>query len=341
VADNDDPKKTRAYKKQDAENQSADPDNVGQALGALSSQLGAFLDEIKADRTANEGEHRTDRKWQRIIAGIGTLIAFFTLLVLIKTYAVYNKILTTENTQATIMATQATIMEGQKEITGKTLPAMQAQAQVAQGELDEVRLADRPVIGESRPATIVPYTMQVCSGKTFPGPPIECHTENGRTIEVCFKNVGKAGARVIITGHNLAAMAPAVPSSEFDVAKFGDCKIEYFVGEDQFTHRGVSTASLGPFVLFSGDERCYTSWPGILDQKKTLANFNAGRGTYFVGCVDYEDALHAHYQLQVCRYFDVRSNTVKTCPAYDYESEYKPEDNPFPEAGRPTATPTK
>jgi hypothetical protein len=293
---------------------------VSGAIESLSRQFATAIKTLDAENQADNRERRNYEAnefwWTRVaaIAGIGfsvfsLLLSGLTLWVLGSTLGVYRG-------QATIMATQADISKAQTDIGG--------------GQLAQMRLGERPVIGESKPATIVPYSIQVCSGKTWPRPPTECHTENGRMIKVCFKNVGKAGARVLINGHNLANMAPAVPSSEFDVAKFSDCQFEYFATEDQFMHRGVSPASLGPFVLFSGDERCYTSWPGIrADPADTLADFNAGRGTYFVGCVDYEDALHTHYQLQVCRYLDVRSNTVKTCPAYDFESEYKPEDNPL------------
>jgi hypothetical protein len=125
--DNDDPKKTRAYKKQNTENEPANPDDVGQALKTLASQLGAFLDEIKADRTTDASERRTDRKWQRIIALAGTLIAFFTLLVLIETYSVYDKILATEKTQATIMGTQASIQDKQREISDQQAASLKRQ----------------------------------------------------------------------------------------------------------------------------------------------------------------------------------------------------------------------
>jgi len=131
VADDNDPKKTSAYQKQRAENDTPEDDDVGQALRTLSSQLGTFLDEIKTQRDTETSERRSDRYWQRLSAKIGISISSLTLLVLIFTYFVYRKIGQTEITQATIMATQATIMQGQKEITEKTLPAMQAQATAA------------------------------------------------------------------------------------------------------------------------------------------------------------------------------------------------------------------
>jgi hypothetical protein len=131
VADENDPKKTSAYKKQGAENDPPEADDVGQALRALSSQLGTFLDEIKTQRDTETSERQSDRYWQGLSTKIGIAISSLTLLVLIFTYFVYRKIGQTEITQATIMATQATIMQGQKEITEKTLPAMQAQATAA------------------------------------------------------------------------------------------------------------------------------------------------------------------------------------------------------------------
>ena len=282
---------------------------------------GAREDEQR-EEAAQERRHLESITIERWAAGGAALISALTLLVLICTLRVYNR-------QATIMANQADISK--------------AQADIARNQLAEMRLNDRPIIEESEPAAIVPYTTKVCSGKVFPGPPSECHTEEGRTIKVCFKNSGKAVARVLINGGNLANQPPAVPGSEFDVAKFYDCATWYFFAEQiGFRHSGLSHGGMGPFILPSQKgEQCGSVFPGILDPKQTLANFEAGRGTYFMGCVDYEDALHNHYQLQVCRYLDVPSNTVKTCPGYDYESDYRPEDNPFPNIGKPSATPTK
>jgi hypothetical protein len=119
VVDNDDPKKTRAYKKQTAENEPAESDEVGQALGALSSQLGAFLDEIKTQREIDNGERQTDRYRQWIVTRIELGIAALTLFVLGLTYGVYSKILNTENTQATIMANQAAIMDKQRDVANQ------------------------------------------------------------------------------------------------------------------------------------------------------------------------------------------------------------------------------
>ncbi len=151
--DDDDPKIQCAYKKQNAENEPSDSDDVGQALRTLSGQLGAFLDEIKTDRGTDASERRTHRKWQRIITAIGLLISFLTLLVLIWTYGVYNKILTTENTQATIMATQAVIMEDQKNITEKTLPALQETAEAAK---TANQFSQRMMIAENGPQIVLP-----------------------------------------------------------------------------------------------------------------------------------------------------------------------------------------
>jgi len=119
VPDNDDPKKTRAYKKQDGEKEIPESDDVGPALKTLSSQLGSFLDEIKSQRDTDNRERHTDRYRQWWVTRIELGVAFFTLLVLALTYGVYNKILTTENTQATIMSNQATIMDKQRNIADK------------------------------------------------------------------------------------------------------------------------------------------------------------------------------------------------------------------------------
>lgn len=123
MADDDDPKKTRAYKKQNTENESAESDNVGHALRILSGQFGTLLDEIEAERATEARERHKERSGQRIIAGIGTIIAFFTLAVLVKTCSVYNAINRTEITQATIMATQATIMDRQRQISSDVASA--------------------------------------------------------------------------------------------------------------------------------------------------------------------------------------------------------------------------
>jgi hypothetical protein len=158
VADNDDPKKTSAYKKQDAENESAESDDVRQALGTLSSQLGAFLDEIKSQRDTDNRERQTDRYRQWLVTRIDLGIAFFTLLVLALTYGVYSKILTTENTQATIMATQANIMDKQKRITDQLLienaKAADAAVTAANTARQELQLTENAELARIQPMDI-------------------------------------------------------------------------------------------------------------------------------------------------------------------------------------------
>ncbi|MGO9451841.1 MAG: hypothetical protein ACLQDV_12500 [Candidatus Binataceae bacterium] len=128
MADNDDPKKTQPYEKQKTESIPAEGDEVGTPL---SVHLRALVDEIKANREADTAEHNKDRRWQRVIAGLGLAASLATLAVLVKTCGVYNAINRTEVTQATIMATQAMIMRGQKDITENTLKPMREQAQAA------------------------------------------------------------------------------------------------------------------------------------------------------------------------------------------------------------------